>query len=207
MESRKLVIVLTLLVFVLASTVVVLAAERHRGGSSTRVGSGHAVSVTRVTGPFAGVDVRATAAVAVRTGAKTTVVVHGDDNIVPLIRTEIVGGTLVISDHGSYRTNAPLTVTVTTPTLTNAALDGTGRLDLAGTASALDLRLAGTGLLDARNLTSQTVRALVAGTGTIRVTVRRLLDATVSGTGSIVYYGHPARVQTHVSGTGAVVGG
>lgn len=204
MESRRLVIVLAALVTVLAATVVVLAADHKSGGSATRVGSGAAVSVARATGPFGGVDLRGTGAVLVRVGPKTSVVVRGDDNIVPLIHTTVVSGTLVISDRGSYRTSTPLTITVETPTLTNAALDGTGRLDLQGATSSLDLRLAGTGILDARNLTAQTVRALMAGTGTIHVRARRALDANVEGTGSIVYHGRPAHLRAHVSGTGSI---
>ena len=205
MEGRKLVVVLASLSVALAAAVVVLAVDRHNG-STTRVGSGHAIAVARTTGTFRGVDLRGTGAVFVRVGPKTSVVVRGDDNIVPLLRTEVVGGTLVITDHGSYRTNTPLTISVTTPTLTNAALDGTGRLDLQGAAPSLDLRLAGTGILDARDVPAESVRALMAGTGTIHVTARRILDANVSGTGSIVYHGRPLHLRTHVAGTGTIVG-
>jgi hypothetical protein len=226
METRKLVVVLASLVVVLTATVVVLAVGRSGSGSATRVGSGHAVSVVHKTGPFSAVQISGAANAVVRVGAKTTVVVRGDDNIVPLVRAEVSGGTLVISEHGSYTTSRPLTVTVHTPTLTAvrlsgagnvaaygigaptfvASLDGAGRFDLRGTAQSLTLNLAGAGVLDARNLPARSVRANVSGTGTIRVTARRLLDARVSGTGSIVYSGRPARLLTHISGTGTITG-
>jgi len=226
MESRRLVIVLTSLVAVLAATVVVLAVDRSERTSKSRIGSGHAVSVLHKTGRFSVVEVAGAANAVVRVGPKTRVVVRGDDNIVPLVRTEVSGGRLVISERGSYTTELPLTVTVSTPTLTalrlagagnvavygvgartfDASLDGAGRFDLRGTAESLGLHLGGAGILDARNLVAQTVQADVSGTGTVHVTARRLLDARVSGAGSIVFYGRPRRLLTNVSGTGTVSG-
>lgn len=207
MEGRRLVVTLSFLVFALSSTLVAVVATEHRGGgSTTRVGSGHAVSVGRMTGVFRGVELRGTAAVAVHVGPKTSVVVRGDDNIVPLLETQVANGVLTISDHGSFRTSTPLTVTVTTPDLTSASLDGTGRVDLVGTASSLALRLAGTGTLNASQLPAQTVRAELAGTGTVHVRAARSLDAQITGTGSIIYHGRPAHLRSHVSGTGSVVG-
>src|SRR5690349_10486914 len=104
MESRRLVIVLTSLVAVLAATVVVLAVDRSESKSKSRIGSGHAVSVLHKTGRFSVVEVAGAANAVVRVGAKTRVVVRGDDNIVPLVRTEVSGGRLVISERGSYTT-------------------------------------------------------------------------------------------------------
>lgn len=225
MHSGKLVVVLASLVVVLAATVAALAIDRH-GKSSTRVGSGHAVSVVHTTAPFHAVEITGAANAVVRVGGKTTVVVHGDDNIVPLIRTEVSDGTLVISQHGSYTTELPLTVTVRTPALTgvrlagagvvaasgvgarrfDASLDGAGRFDLQGRTEVLGLHLGGAGVLDAEKLVAQSVRADVSGTGTVHTTARRMLDARVSGTGSVIYHGHPQTLRTHVSGTGTVLG-
>jgi hypothetical protein len=47
----------------------------------------------------------------------------------------------------------------------------------------------------------------VTGSGRIVVTATRSLDASIPGSGTIVYLGHPAHVTTTVTGSGAVVAG
>jgi len=56
------------------------------------------------------------------------------------------------------------------------------------------------------NLVARNVRAIVAGSGLIRVTAATSLEAAVPGTGAIIYSGNP-RVTSSVTGTGSVTHG
>jgi Putative auto-transporter adhesin, head GIN domain len=85
-----------------------------------------------------------------------------------------------------------------------ATFGGAGLLELSGRTQRLVLILSGGGTADAAALTAQSVKAVVARTGTAHVTATRALEATVAGTGTIVCAGAPRTVRTHVSGTGSI---
>jgi hypothetical protein len=50
-------------------------------------------------------------------------------------------------------------------------------------------------------------RAVVTGSGLIRVTATASLDAAVPGDGAIIYGGNPPHLTTSITGTGAVLRG
>lgn len=203
-------------------SLVVLLRPSHQ--SHVRVGSGRPVATARALPRFSRVELQGVGSVHIIVGRRTAVTVRGDDNIVPLVRTTVDNGTLVIAEHGSFSTKTPLTVAVSTPRLTgatlagagtmrvdgigapvfSAALDGFGRLDLAGRATRLDLQIAGSGDAQAGRLVTKDVRVVLSGSGTSRVVATRRLDAVLSGTGSILYGGNPADVHTRVSGMGTI---
>ena len=228
MHTRSLAVSVAALavVAVLASLVVVLTRTMHTGGSKALVGSGHASTSARHVGSFSGVELEGTADMRVVVGSQTAVTVRGDDNIVKIVDTAVRGATLVISEQNrSFTTKVPLTVTVATPALNTSTLagtgtmriegirssgftasfGGTGKLELSGRTDHLVLTLSGTGAADAAGLTARSVNVVVAGTGTAHVKATRELDATIAGTGTIVYGGGASIVRTHVSGTGSIV--
>ena len=193
--------------------------------SSKTSGSGPVVSVTRTVPAFDRIDLQGAAAVAVDVGGPRSVSVHGDGNVVPLIETRVLDGVLVVSEKGPYRTHHELTVQVSTPTLTGstlsgagkllvtgidvprftAELSGTGLLDLGGSVGALDATVSGVGAAQLEHLQASTAHVAVTGAGMAHVFATRTLDAAVSGTGSILYSGDPARVSEQVTGVGVVV--
>ena len=63
--------------------------------------------------------------------------------------------------------------------------------------------LSGSGLAQLDNLVARDVRAVVVGSGLIRVTATARLNAAVPGTGAIIYSGNPL-VTSSVTGTGSV---
>jgi hypothetical protein len=84
-------------------------------------------------------------------------------------------------------------------------LAGTGLVQVSGAVDGLDAMLDGTGNLELGDLKARDVEAVVSGTGRVIVKPSRALDASVPGTGSIVYRGHPSKVTTNITGSGAVV--
>lgn len=224
MQTRSLAISLAAVVAACGALVVVLR-PFHDASSQRLVGSGHVVASSRTVGTFSGIKLEGAADVRVVVGRRTAVTVRGDDNIVKIVDTTVRSGTLVISEHNrSFTTEVPLTVTVAAPALDTSTFEGAGtmqierirsarftatfggagQLELSGNTRHLALTLSGAGSADAARLESQFVTVVVAGTGSARVTATRTLDATVSGTGSIVYGGGAPIVRTHVSGTGSI---
>jgi hypothetical protein len=198
------------------------------GSSSTGVqGSGIAATQTRTVPGFSGVDLAGSNNVTVVVGAPQSVVVHADSNLIGHVTTQVVAGTLVIGDTGSFTARAPMSVEVSVPSLTTlnlsgdgqisvtginvpqltAIVSGSGLLSAAGTANRLDVTLSGAGQAQLSQLTARDVHAVVTGSGLIQVNATTSLDAAVPGTGAIVYSGNPPQVTTSVTGTGAVTQG
>src|SRR5687768_12132665 len=75
-------------------------------------GSGVRTSVTRSVATFDHVDVGGAYDVVVRVGAAPSVVLEGDDNLLPLIRTEVRDGTLHIDSEDDMRSRDPIRITI-----------------------------------------------------------------------------------------------
>jgi hypothetical protein len=213
---------------VLGAVVVALLVRRDDGGSSSVVeGSGVLATQTRELPAFAGVELGGDMVATVTVGGAQRVVVRADDNLVGGVTTTVESGRLVIRTPASFTADAPMSAEVTVPTLDalelsgtgaiaahgidgktlKVALSGTGQLRATGSVERLDVTLGGTGDAALDGLVAADVHAVMSGSGRILVHATRSLDASVPGTGAIVYTGDPARVTRHVTGTGTVVGG
>jgi Putative auto-transporter adhesin, head GIN domain len=208
----------------LAALVVLLAGC---GGSGTTKGSGHVVTVSRTVPGFTSIELAGAATVDVTVGKPAALTLRADDNVVPLIRTEVRDGKLVVSSKHGYTTSHELHLSITTPALDGVSITGTGTLTadgiranafsldlsgaatitLAGETGALDANLSGTGTAELGDLVARDATVSLSGAGSVHVNSTASLDATVTGVGSVVYTGSPARVSTHVSGVGTVTGG
>jgi len=210
--------------FILATLAVVLLVHGAGPSSPEIQGSGIAAAQTRTVAGFSGLDLAGSNNVTVVVGARQSVVVRADSNLISHVTTQVVGGTLVIGDTGSFTRRAPMSVEVSVPSLTTLNLSGDGQISVtginvprlavtvsgsgllsaAGTATQLDVTLSGDGQAQLFRLPARDVHAVVTGSGLIQVNATTSLDAAVPGTGAIVYSGNPPRVTTSVTGTGAV---
>ena len=200
---------------------------KHGSAVGVVEGSGVRISEVRRLAAFDTIELGGSNTVVIDVGPTQSVVVSGDDNIVRRVTTEVWSGRLVIANEaGSFETRTPLTVHVTVPMLKAVALNGSGSIDLHGVdVPKLDLTLPGSGTLTAdgsasqvhvvvsgsgtvelRQLRAADVRAVVSGSGSIFVTATRSLEATVSGSGSVIYTGSPRHVERHVTGSGSITG-
>jgi Putative auto-transporter adhesin, head GIN domain len=182
---------------------------------------------TRTVGTFDRVDLRGSANVVVTRGHSATLTVAGGRNRVRDVITHVESGTLVVADRNSDATlhlgdDGP-TVTVSTPSLVSARLDGSGDLSMAGLAGgplqvrvdgsgdvdahgrldALDAAVDGSGDLDLSDVVSQTAKVNLSGSGDADVHTVRTLAVLVSGSGDVTYAGNP-QVTRDVSGSGDV---
>lgn len=195
--------------------------------SSTTEGSGVPATQTRDVAAFNSVELAGGNNVVIHVGEKKSVVVKADDNLLNRVTTNVKSGTLVIGNtQGSLTTKTPMSVVVGVPTLDTLTLGGGGNIVVnginagkltvtlagggnitgSGTATSLDVSVNGSGNVWLTRLAAEYVHAVVSGSGNIYVTATRSLDASVPGSGTIVYAGNPKKVTKSVTGSGAITG-
>src|SRR5690349_8472633 len=111
-------------------------------------GDGKRVEEGRQLTGFVEIDNRSAFDVQVEPGETTSVSVSVDENLLPILNTRVVDGTLIVESHENVE-HALLGphVIVTMPRLRAARLSGSGRLDVLSfdVGEALDLVLSGSG--------------------------------------------------------------
>lgn len=158
------------------------------GGSGPRVeGSGKVVEQSRSPGPFTRLRLDGSITVEAQAASSNSVLVQADDNIVPLVRTELDGDTLVVSTRpgASFRTHHPVLVRVGFIRLVAADLRGSGDLTITGiTGDRFDAALAGSGDLALKQVTLGSLAASLAGSGDLTAQGRTSeMKLSIAGSG------------------------
>jgi hypothetical protein len=83
-------------------------------------------------------------------------------------------------------------------------ISGSGGVTIRGDAVEQEIRISGSGNLDARDLTSQKAHVTISGSGNAMVHVEREIEGRISGSGSIIYGGQPA-TSIRTTGSGRAV--
>lgn len=151
----------------------------------------------------------------------------GDQNLLPIIKTRVSNGVLIIDSDQSYQTKLPLIVELTAPNLNAVNLAGAGNINLQGlnekslqltlggsgnviaegNVNVFSVRISGSGNVNAKNLESEQADLNITGSGDINLTVKDSLKASIIGSGDINYFGHPRKVEPHILGSGGVEAG
>jgi hypothetical protein len=188
-------------------------------------GSARVVQQSRAVGEFRGVQTMGAEYVDIRFGPRASVVIAADDNILPLLSSRVVNGTLKIESRGSYRTRSPIRVWITTPRLEeytsmgsgNAVihdvntphlkitLQGSGDIQANGRAGELDLALMGSGRARLADLSATDVSAGIFGSGEATVRASGRLDAQMFGSGELRYVGNPKSLRSSHFGSGRII--
>jgi hypothetical protein len=215
-------------VLLLAAILIALLVDRiFLDSSSNPVGTGSGVAATqaRFLPTFTGVDLAGDNNVIVTVGARQSVIVHADDNLLRRVTTRVSSGRLVIgTTPGDLRAKSPMFVAVSLPSVDGlrlqgdgniavtginsrnltVALPGTGNIDASGTTTKLDVTISGEGTALLRQLVARDATAALGGDGSIMLTATHSLAATVSGSGTILYGGNPPHLTRTVSGSGTI---
>jgi hypothetical protein len=218
-------------VLLLIAILVALIVDRiffDSSSSPAGAGSGVAATQARSLPPFTGVVLAGGNNVIVHVGASRSVVVHADSNLLGRVTTRVRSGTLVIgTTPGHLNAKSPMFVAVSLPSLDRlrlpgagnisvtgvnsrhltVALPGSGNIHVSGTTTKLDVTISGEGNALLRQLTARDAKAVLSGAGSITLTATHTLSARVSGSGTILYGGNPARVSQRVTGSGTISAG
>ncbi len=187
-------------------------------------GSGTIKTETRPVQGFTAIGLSGTGDVVIEQTGTESLTISTDDNLLPLILTEVKGGTLEIGSAPNKsisptRLNIKITTiglrkidvsgsgrieaTKLTGAVLSADISGSGRITVAGQVSDLNVSVSGSGSFDGADLIARRARASVSGSGHVRANVAEELEAEVSGSGRIEYLGDP-KVKSDVSGSGSV---
>jgi hypothetical protein len=196
--------------------------------SPAGTGSGVAATQARSLAPFTGLDLAGANNVVVEVGAKQSVVVHADGNLLRRVTTRVRSGRLVIgTTPGNLSAKSPMFVTVSVPSLDAVSLQGagnivvtgihsralsvvmpgSGNIDVTGTTRKLDVTIDGEGTTMLRGLIARDAKAAIDGDGSISLTATHSLTAKISGSGTVMYGGNPPHVTQRVTGSGTISAG
>lgn len=170
-------------------------------------GSGTEASVERDVAPFTAVSLETEATVTLQQGSEQSVEITSDDNILPIITTEVSGGTLTIAETECYSTRLGVAVAITLPTLDGITVSSSGKVQGTGmslssaslkvsasgsitlddvTAESLDVRLSASGSIEVSGTSgSMTVDSSASGGVTADSCEANSADVTVSGSGNV----------------------
>ncbi|MGZ4183897.1 MAG: head GIN domain-containing protein [Gaiellaceae bacterium] len=214
---------------VLAGLVVLVLVDRSANISISQGGTGSGVAATQARSlpPVTGVDLTGANNVVVRVGARQSVVVHADSNLLGRVTTQVSSGSLVIGNTpGTLNARSPMFVAVSVPSLDALTVQGSGNISVtginspsltvrlpgsgtiraAGTTARLDVAIGGSGTALLSRLTARDATASINGSGSIVLAATHSLDASISGSGTILYTGNPAQVTKSVTGSGTISG-
>ncbi|HYG81922.1 MAG TPA: head GIN domain-containing protein [Pyrinomonadaceae bacterium] len=202
---------------------VVLLGGCHWYGKGTS-GSGKTKAEKRNLSGFKAVKVSGAYEVEIVAQKDAGVELEGDDNLLPLVRTEVNNGVLNIFNNESFSTSDAIRVRISVPQLdaistsgasdivvTNVKSDdfsvstsGAGSLKISGQARTLDLEISGAGSVDTKDLRAERVTVDSSGAAEADVYASEDLRVSASGAGSVNYYGDPKNVSENVSGGASV---
>lgn len=217
-----------ILALVLAGVTIAItyAIASSSSSSNTVQGSGVRVTESRTVPAFDSVDLAGSNNVVIRVGEEQSVQVYGDDNLIDRVTTDVDAATLVIGNTpGGYSTSSPMRVEVSVPSLSELTLSGSGMVMVSGVdgrrltvtlsgsgvirasgrTEELDVTVSGSGQAELGGVEARAVQAVVTGSGEIVVTATASLDASVPGSGSILYSGSPSDVTKSVTGSGQII--
>ena len=149
--------------------------------------------------------------------------IEGDDNILPLVGTDVSGNVLHIKNKSSYSVSQPIKITISVPNLEEVTSNGAGRisisalknerfeldingapsLQVSGETEVLKITANGAGNIDTRRLRAAKADVHSNGVTTIDLYAREQLDVVVSGPSNVTYEGNPV-VNKTVNGPGTV---
>ncbi|RFM34182.1 head GIN domain-containing protein [Chitinophaga silvisoli] len=189
--------------------VLVLLALTHTGCDEQGIkGSGVGSSETRKVGDFHAVSLRGAMDIEYTDGPAEDVVIEAEDNILPLIITEVKDGQLIVreKDHFHLNLHKKIKVKVTAPDVEELSLAGSGTIHVMNDWEQDDhIKLSITGSGDVIGaVDAPQVSVAVTGSGDVKLKGEtKDLDVDIAGSGSFKGYDLRAEnTNVHVGGSG-----
>jgi len=149
--------------------------------------------------------------------------IEGDDNILPMIGTDVSGSVLHIKNRSGYSVSQPVKIMISVPSLEAVTSNGAGRikitdlkndrfeldingapaLEASGETKFLKIKANGAGNINTRRLRATRADVNSNGVTQIDLYAREQLDVVVSGPSNVTYDGDPV-VNKTINGPGTV---
>lgn len=187
--------------------------------------SAHEVTETRAVSDFTRVQLSGFGTLNIAQTGEESLSITADESVMPHLTAEVIGGTLELGVKPGVHLKpvGRVTYTVTVRSLEGLRLTGAGMisatnihtaslatdisgagdLTLTGSAQSQTVRLSGAGNYHAREFETDTTEIRISGAGNARVSAKQSLNVTLSGAGTVTYYGSP-QVSQRITGIGSV---
>ena len=187
-------------------------------------GSGVSTSETRSVAAFDEIDLSGDFDVVVEVGRTRSVVITGEDNLVPLVRTQVRNGTLHIDRERDFRPHQDIRVAISVERLRglhsggssdvvvrnvrstafDVSVSGSSELSASGEFGDLDASISGSGEIHLDG-TADHVDASISGSGRLDLLEVAVQTARIGVSGSgVATIQVSERLEANVSGSGAV---
>lgn len=187
------------------------------------VGSGDLSTTSRNVSHFDEIILLGSGTVHVDLTGSESLVIEADDNLLPILTSEVINGRLELGSSAPYASRSPITYTITATNLTRveisgsrtvavsalagddftADISGSGTIEPSGSCSALGITISGSGGFRGANLVCTSGTVSVSGSGEALVNVSDDLEVNVSGSGNVKYMADPF-LTLGISGSGSV---
>ncbi len=186
-------------------------------------GSGTLATEDRSVADFDTIALEGSGDVVIDVGGIESLTIEAEDNLLPLLTSDVRGSTLVLSSSESISPTEPITYAVgatsldgvsvtgsgdvTAPNVSCTAFDvsvtGMGTIDLGGACEQLAVSITGSGDVDTVDLTVASAAVRIDGSGDVVVNATDDLQVTINGSGDVTYVGDPA-TDIDINGSGDV---
>jgi hypothetical protein len=187
-------------------------------------GSGNRKTEKRELASFKSVDAAGAFQISIVCQQSQSFEIEGDDNLLPLIKTDVNDGNLRIHSDTQYNASRAIIIRISIPDLEKYISAGAGdihisgvkndqlvlsntgaaNIEAAGQTKFVDIKSSGAGNIQTEKLQAERAKVSVSGAANVDLYASQQLDVTVSGIGSVTYSGNPPVVNKSVSGIGSV---
>jgi hypothetical protein len=186
-------------------------------------GSGRRIQEKRDLGAFTSIATEGAFEIEVVCQKPQSLEIEGDDNVLPMVSTEVSNNVLHVRNARSYSVSQPVSLKISVPDLTGISTSGAGSLVVtgvkndkfeinangapsiraAGETKMLTVDANGAGTLDVHKLRATNAEVETKGVASVEVYASQQLDVTVSGPSRVIYHGSPT-VNKTINGPGQV---
>lgn len=159
----------------------------HFGGPGVQ-GEGPVRTETRQLGEFSGIDLGLAGDIEVSIADSYSVEVSAQENLLPLLKTELRDGVLHLFFEGNVSYSENVKIRIAGPSFNRFEITGSGKITLLSPMKneRLDLKIAGSGDLDLQQIDVREIFVDIIGSGTVVLGgTSNQLDVNISGSGEL----------------------
>ncbi|MBW1899489.1 MAG: DUF2807 domain-containing protein [Deltaproteobacteria bacterium] len=171
---------------------------------------------------FSKIDISGVFDVAIQYQKKNKITVTADKNLLPHIVTRVTSGKLYVFSNRSICTKSKLHIDIKSDGIEKIQssgandiavsgvksnrleieMDGAGDINLSGKTKLFVVNLSGAADMEAENLRAETVQISLRGAGDATIYASKKLNAKVTGSGTVNYFGSPKEIIKKITGAG-----
>ena len=179
-------------------------------------GSGKREVQKREVSPFTSISTEGAFNIEVVCQKTQSLEIEGDDNILPLISTEVSNGVLRFRNVKNYSVGEPIAIKISVQNLDGLSVSGAGKINVSGlkndkfeidstgapqikvsgSTKVVDIDTSGAAKIDTHNLKAAKGVVDSKGVSRVDVDVTEQLDVTISGPSTVTYQGDPTINKT-----------